>query len=56
MLSPLFSMAPMLKSLTATIMKMSRSYSRPYTSSSHFIDFFRLSMPCCSLPMFSGST
>ncbi|MCY1411585.1 hypothetical protein D9M71_269730 [compost metagenome] len=29
MLSPLFSMAPMLKSLTATIMKMSRSYSRP---------------------------
>ncbi len=29
MLRPLFSMAPMLKSLTATIMKMSRSYSRP---------------------------
>ena len=29
MLRPLFSIAPMLKSLTATIMKMSRSYSRP---------------------------
>ncbi|MNF94691.1 hypothetical protein D3C84_774090 [compost metagenome] len=29
MLRPLFSMAPMLKSFTATIMKMSRSYSRP---------------------------
>ncbi len=28
-LSPLFSMAPMLKSLTATIMNRSRSYSRP---------------------------
>ena len=28
-LSPLFSIAPMLKSSTATIMKVSRSYSRP---------------------------
>ena len=32
MLRPLFSIAPMLKSETATIMKMSRSYSRPKPS------------------------
>ena len=34
MLRPLFSIAPMLKSDTATIMKMSRSYSRPNAVSS----------------------
>ena len=37
MLSPLFSIAPMLKSSTATTMKVSRSYSSPYTSSSQRI-------------------
>src|SRR5213075_2552071 len=38
-LSPLFSIAPMLKSLTATMLKTSRSYSRPKVSSSQRIDF-----------------
>lgn len=37
MLRPLFSMAPMLKSFTATTLKISRSYSSPNFSSSHFI-------------------
>lgn len=37
MLRDLFSMAPMLKSSTATMLKRSRSYSSPYVSSSHFI-------------------
>ena len=37
-LRPLFSMAPMLKSDTATIMKISRSYSRPNACSSQRID------------------
>src|SRR5262244_1633454 len=37
MLRPLFSIAPMLKCDTATIMKISRSYSRPNASSSHRI-------------------
>src|SRR5260370_7655 len=41
MLSPLFSIAPMLKSLTATMLKISRSYSRPNASSSQRIAFFR---------------
>src|SRR5216683_2654202 len=40
MLSPLFSIAPMLKSLTATMLKTSRSYSRPKVSSSQRIAFF----------------
>ena len=39
-LRPLFSIAPMLKSETATIMKMSRSYSRPNASSSQRIERF----------------
>ena len=38
MLRPLFSIAPMLKSETATIMKTSRSYSRPNASSSQRIE------------------
>ena len=37
-LSPLFSIAPMLKSSTATMWYTSRSYSRPYVCSSHFIE------------------
>ena len=44
MLSPLFSIAPKLKSHTATMMNTSRSYSRPKRSSSHFIDRFSASM------------
>ena len=44
MFSPLFSIAPKLKSRTATIMNRSRSYSRPKVSSSHFIDRFSASM------------
>src|SRR6266853_1096955 len=43
MLRPLFSMAPMLKCDTATIMKMSRSYSRPNACSSQRMA--RLSAP-----------
>src|SRR6516165_8275104 len=42
MLRPLFSIAPMLKSLTATMLKTSRSYSRPKTSSSHRVAAFVL--------------
>ena len=38
--SPLFSIAPMLKSDTAAMLNTSRSYSRPNTSSSHFIEVF----------------
>ncbi len=37
-LRPLFSIAPMLKSDTATIMNMSRSYSRPKAVSSQRIE------------------
>ncbi len=44
MLSPLFSMAPMLKSETATMLNTSRSYSRPKRFSSHFMERLRLSM------------
>jgi hypothetical protein len=33
---PLFSMAPMLKSFTATMFMLARSYSSPYLSSSHY--------------------
>ncbi len=44
MFSPLFSMAPKLKSRTATIMNRSRSYSRPNTSSSQAMERLRLSM------------
>ena len=44
MLRPLFSIAPKLKSRTATIMNRSRSYSRPNASSSHFIARLRLSI------------
>mmetsp|Transcript_71598 Transcript_71598/g.215215 ORF Transcript_71598/g.215215 Transcript_71598/m.215215 type:complete len:200 (-) Transcript_71598:97-696(-) len=39
MFSDLFSIAPMLKSATATMLKTSRSYSRPNCSSSHAIAF-----------------
>ncbi|VWD49725.1 hypothetical protein BCO18175_07521 [Burkholderia contaminans] len=39
MLSPLFSIAPMLKSPTATIMKRSRSSSRPKRFSSQWIEW-----------------
>ena len=44
MFSPLFSIAPKLKSRTATIMNRSRSYSRPKACSSHFIERFSASM------------
>ena len=43
-LRPLFSIAPMLKSDTATIMKMSRSYSRPNAVSSQRIERLSESM------------
>src|SRR4029079_17068246 len=43
-LRPLFSIAPMLKSDTATIMNTSRSYSRPNTCSSQRIERFNESM------------
>ena len=56
MLSDLFSMAPMLKSSTATMLKMFRSYSSPYVSSSHFIALIRLSMAKSTFPTFSSCT
>src|ERR1700751_3835119 len=40
MLRPLFPIAPMLKSLTATMLNTSRSYSSPKVSSSQRIAFF----------------
>ena len=42
--SPLFSIAPMLKSSTATILYSSRSYSRPKVSSSQRMAFFSAAM------------
>ena len=42
MFRDLFSIAPMLKSSTATMLNRSRSYSSPNTSSSHFIALQRL--------------
>ena len=56
MFRPLFSMAPMLKSPTATIMKVSRSISRPKTSSSHAMLFFRAAMACAHWSSRPGST
>jgi hypothetical protein len=44
MLSPLFSIAPMLKSSAQKIMKRSRSYSRPQRSSSQRIARLRHSI------------
>ena len=55
MLRPLFSMAPKLKSDTATIMKRSRSYSRPKRSSSHFIAFLSEAMAWAHLSISRGS-
>ena len=52
MLSDLFSMAPMLKSPTATMLNKSRSYSLPNRSSSHFIARFKLAIAQSTLPMF----
>ena len=54
-LSPLFSIAPMLKSLTATMWYTSRSYSRPYTFSSHAIASLSDCIAQPSWSMFSGS-
>ena len=44
MLRPLFSIAPKLKKLTATIMNRSRSYSRPKRSSSQRMAFLSAAM------------
>ncbi len=44
MFSPLFSIAPKLKSRTATIMNRSRSYSRPNAASSQRMARFSASM------------
>ena len=44
MFNPLFSMAPKLKSRTATIMKRSRSYSRPNAVSSKRMARFNASI------------
>ena len=57
MLRPLFSMAPMLKSFTATIMKMVEVV---FAAEDLLVPLHRtfsaLSMACCALSMFSGST
>ena len=55
-LSPLFSIAPMLKSPTAAIMYWSRSSSRPKTSSSHFIAFFSACIAKSAWSSLPGST
>uniref|UniRef100_A0A7C9ATJ5 Uncharacterized protein n=1 Tax=Opuntia streptacantha TaxID=393608 RepID=A0A7C9ATJ5_OPUST len=47
-------MAPMLKSGTATMLKRSRSYSSPKTSSSHFIAALREYIACPVLGKSSG--
>ena len=55
MFRPLFSMAPALKSSTATIMKMSRSYSRPKASSSQRMARFNAPKAYSHWPMLCGS-
>ena len=55
MFRPLFSMAPALKSSTATIMKMSRSYSRPKVSSSQRMARFNAPKAYSHWPMLCGS-
>ena len=54
-LRPLFSIAPMLKSLTATMWNTSRSYSRPYTRSSHLMASLSDVIAQSSWSTFSGS-
>ena len=54
-LSPLFSIAPMLKSSTATMWYTSRSYSRPYVCSSHFIESLSDCIAQSSWSMLCGS-
>ena len=54
--SPLFSIAPMLKSPTATIMKRSRSSSRPKRSSSQRIACTSERSACAVLSSLPGST
>ena len=49
MFRPLFSIAPMLKSLTATIMKRSRSSFRPKRTSSQAIDAISEFIACSVL-------
>ena len=56
MFSPLFSMAPMVKSSVATIMKRSKSSSRPNRSSSQAIARFKLSKANSVLSKLRGST
>ena len=53
--SDLFSIAPMLKSSTATMLNRSRSYSSPNLSSSHFIARFSDSIAKSHRPMFLRS-
>ncbi|MNN57789.1 hypothetical protein D3C81_1727940 [compost metagenome] len=56
MFRPLFSIAPMLKSLTATIMKRSRSSSSPKRRSSQRMAWIRESMAWRVLSRSCGST
>ena len=51
----LFSIAPMLKSSTATMLNRSRSYSKPNRSSSHFIARFNDSIAKSQRSMFFAS-
>jgi hypothetical protein len=56
MFSDLFSIAPMLKSSTATMLNKSRSYSSPNTSSSHFIDLISDAIAKSALSRLCAST
>ena len=56
MFNDLFSMAPMLKSSTATMLNNSKSYSRPNTSSSHFMDLINDVIACSHLSKLCSST
>ncbi|MNV27445.1 hypothetical protein D3C71_1185950 [compost metagenome] len=56
MFRPLFSMAPMLKSLVATIMKRSRSSGRPKRASSQATLYISEFMACSVLPRSPGRT
>jgi hypothetical protein len=56
MFSPLFSIAPMLKSSTATIMKRSRSSGRPKRASSQTIEATSEFIACSVLSRSPGRT
>jgi hypothetical protein len=56
MFRDLFSIAPMLKSSTATMLNRSRSYSNPKTSSSHFMDLTSETMAQSALSRLCSST